>query len=478
MAVDMTTQSIAVGDNWVKSGNSYVGDQPSGVGSAIASFLASQNTAPNSGSAIWASSQVADGNGSGTFADPYSLRGAIYSAGLGSEVVLKDDGVYQLTNPMNLASDFDDTTYPDSFSAGGPTGGTAWGGGNPKVVTMATAKPTQESERITIRGEQGTLPTIDCQQMRFMSLEFNQFMTFRAMNFINTRDVFYVFEGCENAEFDLIAADMVIDAGGNLAPITINAGTEVGSVTRHYAKGPGQLSDGINANCCGIFNRVNNGWTYQNVTVHNFPLGIYYKHPNDPADVGGLGGVTGLFENVHVYDTDRSNGNNLSCNGYTFRNCLLNGAKFGANGGTGANGIAEGGFGCVIDNVTFFENKVEFDGAALATGGSSTPTAIDSVFANRFDGHPFDAGTGFTVTSSNYNLFGLDAFLVNTVTQTFAQWQTAQSSDANSIQATPSFVGSNPATPSDWALLGSGASASSVGADMGCDVTTIGVMGA
>jgi hypothetical protein len=31
MAVDMTTQSIAVGDNWVKVGNDYVGDNPSGT---------------------------------------------------------------------------------------------------------------------------------------------------------------------------------------------------------------------------------------------------------------------------------------------------------------------------------------------------------------------------------------------------------------------------------------------------------------
>jgi hypothetical protein len=30
MAVDMTTQSIAVGDNWVKVGNDYVGDKPNG----------------------------------------------------------------------------------------------------------------------------------------------------------------------------------------------------------------------------------------------------------------------------------------------------------------------------------------------------------------------------------------------------------------------------------------------------------------
>lgn len=471
--VNMTAQSLLVKQNWTKVGNAYVGDNP--AGDSIEAFLASQNTAVNSSSAIWASSQVTDGNGTGTFADPYSLRGAIYSAGLGDEVVLKDDGTYQLTNPMNLASNYDDTTYPDSFNGGG-TGGTAWGGGNPKVVTMSTAKPTQESERITVRGEQGTLPTIDCQEMRFISLESNSYMTFRALKFINTREVFHVYTGSNYLELDLLAVEMSL-GGDNFSPFKLDVGAEYGSLTRSHIQGPGTVADGVNANTNGVYNRHNNHWTYSNLTIHNFPLGLYFKHPNDPSDVGGVANVTGLVENVHVYNTDRDFGSNFSGNGYTFRNCLLNGIKMGATGGTGANGVAFGGSDCTFENVTFI-GRCQFDGDGLANGGSNDPTITDCVFGERLDGLPSDTTPDFNATS-NYNLFSQNAFLVNTVTETFAQWKTGTGGDANSIQATPSFVGSDESVPSDWALQAntSGAGAASNGSDMGCDVSLVGVKG-
>ena len=467
----MTTQSLLVKQNWTKAGNAYVGDTP--AGDSIEAFLASKNTAPNSGSAIWASSQVTDGNGAGTFADPYSLRGAVYSASVGSEVVLKDDGVYQLTNPMNIEWDYGDTQYPAN------NGGTDWDTNNPKIVTMNIGKPTQESERITIRGEQGKLPTIDCQQMLFCFMEQNAYMTFRALNFTNAGTVFSVFSGCNYAKFDLISVDMVL-GGDNSAPIKIsNGGSEYGSVTRYYVNGPGLNSEGVHGNTCGIYNRINHHWTYRYCTIHNIPNGIIYKHPNNPAAIGGSANVTGLFENIHIYDTDYTTP--LTCNGYTFRNIVFDRAVFSQNGGPGGDGVTYGGGDNLVDHC--ITGKFTLGTGASVTNGpeDGNGNVIKNCIIGDIDIHRYTAQVNTNQT--DYNLYSGNMYQSGnllTLAQKQANTEPANQ-DGNSLSGFPTYLAADVSEPSSFALqagsLGEGSA--ELNNNIGLlNVAALGVMGA
>jgi len=440
---------------------------------AIEAFLASQNTEANSPTAIWASSQVADGNGSGTFADPYSLRGAVYNATLGSEVILKDDGVYQTTNPLDVKSDASDST-PEDF-AGGSTGGTVWGDANPKIVTMSIQKPTQESERITIRGEQGTLPVIDCQEMHFIHIEDCPYLTFFGLKFINTQTVFFINPASQYWKINRCAFYMTL-GGDNKSPIKHSGrSSDFGEVDRCYMEGPGLSSEGVHANTCGIYTRLSNNITFKNCTIHNFPLGFYFKHPNNPLD--GTGN-TGLLENLHIYNCDRAGGIDFAGSNYTLRNNLMLGGRWSAAGGAGADGVTYGGRNLVFENNTFLgTGNEDFNFSASQGEGGENSTATNNIFAGRYNGVPYKATPVFGATN-DYNLFA-NGFYINQVARTLAQWQSDSGQDANSVAEATSFVGSDETKPLDWAVADGGAkNGGSDGNDMGCDVTKVGLFGA
>ena len=86
-------------------------------------------------------------------------------------------------------------------------------------------------------------------------------------------------------------------------------------------------------------------------------------------------------------------------------------------------------------------------------------------------------GSSSITSDSNYNLF-VNNIQDGATSRDLASWRTANSSDANSVQGAPTYVGSDFDTIAAYALdTGSaGENSSSIGTDIGADVTTIGVL--
>jgi len=395
---------------------------------------------------------------------------------------LKDDGIYTITNPFRIRWDFGDKTQNTWTS----TDITMPSGDNPRLVEMLMETPTIESERIVIRGEQGTQPTIDCEEQVFCFNDGKPFVTWQAMKFINSGATVIVgTEGSFDSKyvyFDLLDITMTVSgSGSNVGGIMVNerAG-DYGQITRVLVNGPGTVGSGEGANTGTVFLRRVNHYTIDGFTGHNAALGLYFKHPNDASLADG-GTPTLLFKNMYFYNCDRDNGMNLSANGATIENCVLIGGFIGNTGGLGENSVT-GGNDNTFDHITFTGSFLSYDND---TEGLSPPTAsngnalIDCILPQY---NIWTGSNALTNTStSNYTLYANDIEYKD-VAFTLAAWQsgsTPASQDVNSLSGSPTFL----ATPVDGeastyeldpSSLGYGTGSSS--SNMGADVTTVGAI--
>lgn len=445
---------------------------------AIQGIMAALNNEPNAADAIWASSLVVDGQGSGTFADPYSLRGAVYNATQGKEIILKDDGVYTLTNRIITNDDYDDRTYNTWTSTDvlNPIGA------NPRLVECNIVAPTQESERITIRGEQYTQPTLDAQDGVLFALDNSPYLTFRALKVINAEAAFVVGDKRTDSryiEFDLIDGKM--STGGDnvgLIKVSDNRGDH-GKITRSIIEGPGLESEGVHGNTGAIYMRWVNHYTIDQVTLHNSPVSLYYKHPNDPSQADG-GTPTLLFKNMHLYNCDRYGGTMWAFNNAFVENCIIDaGVLIGNIGGLGQNNVTGGNDNTfknltITGNLTYDENTEPLAGADAANGNQ----LIDCVVGG-YSNWPY-TNSLTTTSTSDYNLFINDSIVHKGVGHTLAEWKAASvpaGQDVNSIAGSPTYkvtpVESDPLTYA-LAINSFGIAAGSDGSDIGANVLTVG----
>ena len=120
-----------------------------------------------------------------------------------------------------------------------------------------------------------------------------------------------------------------------------------------------------------------------------------------------------------------------------------------------------------FDNCTFYANENLRDQLTGATNNKFTNNLITTLDIQ---------GSSSVTSDSDYNLF-VNNIEDGATSRNLASWQIANSSDANSLQGTPTYVGSDFSTIAAYALAGGsiGENADSSGNDIGADVTTIGV---
>lgn len=213
-----------------------------------------------------------------------------------------------------------------------------------------------------------------------------------------------------------------------------------------------------NTGCIYFTRTTDSVMTLESIECIGAPVGIHFKHGN-PAPATQNATVTNVFLQGQ---TRWALGPNPS--GVLFTNILCgSGAKVllgAANGSPAGEGIA----------LNTFEHCTFYEGVNLSDVG-----ALNTTFTNSI-GLGFDVDSPSTVAAaSNYNL--LTGILNYGVSQTLAQWQTSNSSDAASVGSNPTFVGTDFTTKAAYALsLGSaGKAAGTDGSDMGSDVTQVGI---
>lgn len=203
--------------------------------------------------------------------------------------------------------------------------------------------------------------------------------------------------------------------------------------------------------------------------LQSFPSGIYHKHGDKNAtDAPGIataqnGIITGVTRMPVGYNAA----------GWLYQHVVFAGTYV---------RLADDDGGVAGDNNAFVHCTI-YDAIELrnqTTTGDTQPGAQNVRFTNSIVRTQLSVETNSTVTSSSdYNLFstGASAIVRYGSNNTLSQWQSNNSSDAHSIQNTPSFTGGADATlPSYYQLQNGspGKAAASDGKDMGADTTLIG----
>jgi hypothetical protein len=198
--------------------------------------------------------------------------------------------------------------------------------------------------------------------------------------------------------------------------------------------------------------------------IYNFPVGIYHKHgettPSVQGDVIGRNGIIADCNRVPA---------GFNPSGWQFTNCIFHGSEVRLS-------EADGG---PAGDLNRYDHCTFVTGLDLDSqdGGADNNTLYNCIVAQ------LNVRSGSSVTStSDYNMFGnaSDAIILNGSNQTLAAWRTANSSDANSVKGSYSFVGGSARDAASWQLVSSslGENSASDGTDIGADVTAIGVQAA
>ncbi len=229
-------------------------------------------------------------------------------------------------------------------------------------------------------------------------------------------------------------------------------------------------------NCSGIIAFGVNRFKINNNVIIGPPMGIYLKHANSTSSSN----VNGEVRNNFVMSTTRRA---FFCN---FNHILVENNIFHYdNTGTSegvvqfneSNGVPGGDYNTIRNNT--FMCGVYFN---RDSGG-----AVHNIFegniiygsGNRLNIHPYASLTDYT--RSDYNLYIAGTCISrNSVSYNLSTWKSTMNQDLHSLSGTPTFVGGTaPSTIAGYALapgsIGKGRGIN--GADMGADVTQVGIAG-
>ena len=259
---------------------------------------------------------------------------------------------------------------------------------------------------------------------------------------------------------------------GNFAAIhaRLNGGERADDAIIQFNTFDGPGTEVGSANTTAIITFQARNWTIKNNEIHDYYNGLYYnKHPDTVA------GSDGLVENNYIYDCHAAM--YTQANSTTYRNNIIDGTvRMGFNGGDATDGNVGSDYN-VFDHNTITGGIIiadQTDGGDNEYPGAQFNTWEDNILASQLNFYASNHNT-----SMNYNLYKTGD-IVQQVSSYYnlSEWQTENSSDANSLSNTPDYVGGvNPTTIAGFALdTGSpGINAASDGTDMGADVTLVGV---
>ena len=442
MAVNMTAQSIAVGDNWTKAGNDYVGSSPNGVtfpyDSTREVVAGAYHVDPVSGSDANNGILVADG-GTGAWA---TINTNLATLTAGDTLYLREG-----THPVTLQ----DMKF-------GYNDGTV---GN---LIEITSYPSEQ-------------PVIDCQGTiwidRFDQKDYWKFSHFKIINYITAIEIGQDIAST-NCEFYSILAETNV-GGDNVGFIRWLQGTDI-NIDRVKTVYTGLSQPHLNTGGIYINNPSGaNTGVIDHYESYGFPQGIYFKH-GKPDELAYSSKI--VVKNSFITETTRN------CIGYNPASVLFENSIFTETVDLSADDGGSAADWNVFDHCTLYGGvylRNNADAGDVTYAGAQNNKFADCIILARFR-----IGEDASVTSdSDYNLIAPSiiehTFIASPQSSTavdLAGWRTFNSSDANSIEATPVFNEATPINIADFALAsGSGLNAASDGADMGADVNKVGVMG-
>jgi hypothetical protein len=250
-----------------------------------------------------------------------------------------------------------------------------------------------------------------------------------------------------------------------------NAGPNYFGCFQNKFIGPG-VGGSVHPNTSGFIVFSCTHHRIENNEVENFPRPYYFKHANDPA------GPT-----PEIYWR-----NNYAANGESFfsGDAASGVAEISNNLFVGTVDISNGGGGLPPGGQTILHNTIignlKFSGGGDGEGNHSVTNAVAqnniiTGFLMLLAYQSVDANTNLT----DWNLIGSGVVYQFGGEITLAQWQSTSvpsGQDANSIAGLPTFSGgSSPTTIAGYALSGGfGVAAANDGADMGANVSLVGVM--
>ena len=326
---------------------------------------------------------------------------------------------------------------------------------------------------ITVTSYPGEEPVVDCGGSSWINMDLSdywQFTNFKVIDYVTA------FDCAENAPYPQSPKFISLEGetaygGDNVGFIKLRGGNdyEVDKIKVTLTVDPAT----VHQNTGGIYIIDSSGTgtgTLNRIETYNFRSGIYYKH--------GAGDLSSNTQHITVaksafFGSTRT-AVGYNCEGVLFENCIF---------GTGFR-LAEADGGEAGD-WNWFDHCTFLGLPYLSSQNQSSQAGAKN---NKFTNSIFNAGLrvgqlGSVTSDSDYNLFVPSSiehtFIESPESSTsvdLAGWRTFNSSDANSVEGTPTFVGTGDVIANYALDTGSaGENASSTGTDIGADVTQVGV---
>lgn len=253
---------------------------------------------------------------------------------------------------------------------------------------------------------------------------------------------------------------------GNTAIGGDNAGLlHVWSVVRtpsmivEYVKAT-NTGSGLHANTGGIYilRTSDTALTVRNIECHGGPIGIHWKHGNATPVTQNATCDNFFLEGQTRWAMGPNPSGVLFTNGICGSGAFVDLAE--ANGGSAG-------------DLNVFRHVTMYAGINLTATGATDNKFTDCII------NGFDIDSPSTVDpASNYNLYPASTITYYGTGQTLAQWRTQNSSDAQSVEGTPTYTGTNYATTGAYLLTGGspGKNVASDGNDIGATIATVGII--
>lgn len=333
------------------------------------------------------------------------------------------------------------------------------------------------ADNVTLTSKPGDEPVVDMQGASWLRVDQSDNFTISHLKIINTSTAIQfnsVFSGATGGLCYSLDIERSVD-GNNAGGIYVNgAGPNDGLVIDKVRISWTGAGDTQQANDGGIYLRRINGDDDARISLnrievrgHRSPI-LFKSGPDEITSSRGNFTITNSF--FHYNGSGGIVWQNFG--GIWFYNCIY--AHYMVT--PEENGFPSGDWNvfrkCTLPNGIQFRDGTQ--------SGDLLPDSQDNKFVDCVIGSNFVlAGTNTSITQdSDYNLFYPSIINNKGSAETLAQWQTSNSSDANSVEGTPTYVGGNVEDISYYELdTGSvGENAASDGSDMGAIVSLIGVL--
>jgi hypothetical protein len=358
-------------------------------------------------------------------------------------------------------------------------------------ASAVTANAGTSASPVTIKAYPGETPTITSSGIRVLTVVQKPYWTFDGLTFIasgildgegaiikvtNYDASHAVIQNCHFQAISSVGHD-------NVACVMLQAGYASYALIQNntfvgFHNAPDGTSKVLGIQYLGITGAV--GVKILHNTFDTFDMGIYVKHAN--GDTSAATGAEIAYNCIRNCDRSGLSGNATYIN---IHDNLFVGTGTSAGDGAmqcqimqGQNGGGTLGHHSTINHNTLYK-------AGLYLDNSAGPITYTNVTNNIFSTQAFTA-VWRTPTTPHYTTLDYNLYVSGTtkvigeygVNYTLATWRTHYGGDANSLSASPIYVGgAAPVTIADYALAAGspGHNAASDGKDMGADIGQVGI---